>query len=276
MDVTQRLARAKGILAVVAAAGALFASLPTAEASQSWPSIKTELYGDRVIHDGSPYVTLKAPDRPEDQLRVHVGVDAAFRDGRTINSLTIIIDENPTPVAAQFTFGPNRPKVGVASTFRFDAVTGVRAIIEASDGELYMTERHVRFTGGQSACAAPPNGSPEEIAARMGKMQLTGLTPPATSSNTLQRAKLDISHPNHTGMVKDQMTLLYIQLMLLDKLEIKQGGDKVMEMRGSMSLSQDPELEFDYLTNGSESLTIDAGDTDGHAWQQEFPLGPGS
>jgi sulfur-oxidizing protein SoxY len=64
--------------------------------------------------------------------------------------------------------------------------------------------------------------------------------------------------------------------MLLDKVEIRQGDDKVLEMRGSMSLSQDPALEFDFLTNGADSLSIDAGDTDGHAWRQEFPLGPGS
>lgn len=267
-------ARGRVVLAIFVA-GLLGLPGP-AQASQSWPGIRAELYGDRAIHDGSPFIALKAPDRPEDQLRVPVGVDVQFRDGRTVNSITIIIDENPTPIAAAFTFGPNRSKVGVASTFRFDAVTGVRAIIEASDGKLYMSERHVRFTGGQSACSAPPNGSPEEIAAKMGKMQLAELTPKATASNTLQRAKLDISHPNHTGMVKDQITLLYIQLMLLDRIIIRQGKEPVVEMKGSMSLSQDPIVEFDYLTNGSEEITIDANDTDGHAWRQTFPLGPGS
>lgn len=251
-------------------------SAAPAEASQSWPGIRQELYGDRVLHDGSAFITLKAPDRPDDQLRVPVGVNVEFRDGRTINSITLIIDENPTPVAAVFTIGPKRPKVGVASTFRFDAVTGVRAIVEASDGELYMSERHVRFTGGQSACAAPPNGSPEEIAAKMGQMQLGELTPKATSTNQLSRVRVDISHPNHTGMVKDQITLLYIQLMLLDKVSVLQGSDKVLDIKGSMSFSQDPTFEFDFLTNGAEELTIDAKDTDGREWHKEFPLGPGS
>ena len=48
-------ARGNGIwcgLALVLAA--LLAGATAAEASQSWPSIKTELYGDRAIHDGSP------------------------------------------------------------------------------------------------------------------------------------------------------------------------------------------------------------------------------
>lgn len=261
---------------VLAALAASFGLSGLAEASQSWPSIREELYGARPIHDGSAFINLKAPDRPEDQLRVPVGVDVQFRDGRTINSITIIIDENPTPVAATFNFGPKRPRVGVASTFRFDAVTGVRAIIEASDGELYMSERHVRFTGGQSACAAPPNGSPEEIAAKMGKMQFSELSPKAIATNTLQKARFDISHPNHTGMVKDQITLLYIQLMLLDQIKVRLGDQEVMEFRGSMSMSQDPTIEFDFLTNGADDMTFEANDTDGHAWTQTFPLGPGS
>jgi sulfur-oxidizing protein SoxY len=268
--------RARAAFAVVSAAAVWFGSVLPAVASQSWPGIRAELYGDRVLHDGSPFITLRAPDRPDDQLRVPVGIEVQFRDGRTINSITLIIDENPTPIAAQFNFGPNRPKVGVASTFRFDAVTGVRAIVEASDGELYMSERHVRFTGGQSACAAPPNGSPEEIAAKMGQMQLGELTPRATHSNELSRVRLDVSHPNHTGMVKDQMTLLYIQLMLLDKISVMQGSDKVVDIKGSMSFSQDPTFEFDFLTNGAEELSIDAKDTDGREWHKEFPLGPGS
>lgn len=247
-----------------------------ASASQSWPGIRQELYGDRDLKDGSPYITLRAPDRPEDQLRVPVGVNVEFRDGRTVNSITLIIDENPTPVAAQYTFGPNRPKVGVASTFRFDAVTGVRAIVEASDGELYMSERHVRFTGGQSACAAPPTGSPEEIAAKMGGMQLGELSPKAVATKTLERVRLDVSHPNHTGMVKDQISLLYIPLMILDKVSVTQGGEPVVDIKGSMSMSQDPTFEFDFLTNGAEELSIGASDSSGHTWTKEFPLGPGS
>jgi sulfur-oxidizing protein SoxY len=272
-----RLARRSSILATAAGgfAVALAVSAP-ALASDSWPSIRDELYGARVIHDGSKEVTLTAPDRPENQMEVPVAVDAVFKDGRTVKSVTILVDENPTPVAAAFRFNQARPHVGLAAKFRFDAVTGVRAIVEASDGELYMAERHVRFTGGQSACSAPPNGSDAEINARMGNTQLAAVGSRAVVSNAAQRVKVQISHPNHTGMVKDQISLLYIPLRLLDKVAIQQAGKTVVEVEGSMSLSQDPSFEFDYLTDGSDELTVTASDTSGGAWSHTLPLGPSS
>lgn len=268
--------RLKVLRPVLLAASALLTTAGFASASDSWSSIRDELYGARVIHDGSLNVTLTAPGRPEDQMAVPVSVDAVFKDGRTIKSVTILVDENPTPVAAAFSFKQPRAQVGLAAKFRFDAVTGVRAIVEASDGELYMAERHVRFTGGQSACSAPPNGSDEEIAARMGNTQLTMAGPRAIVSNAAQRVKVQISHPNHTGMVKDQITLLYIPLRLMDKVAIKQADKTVVEIEGSMSLSQDPSFEFDYLTDGSDELNITASDTSGGSWSHKLPLGPSS
>lgn len=247
-----------------------------AEASQSWNSIRAELYGARTIHEAPGLVRLSAPDRPEDQLKVPVAVEAHINDGRSIKSVTIIVDENPTPIAAVFRFPQIRHEVAVATNFRFDAVTGVRAIVEASDGELYMAEQHVRFTGGQSACSAPPNGSPEEIAAKMGQMQLAEIGPKAVASHATQRVKLDLSHPNHTGMVKDQISLLYIPLLMVDRIVARSGDETVVEMDGSISLSQDPSVEFDFLTNGAEDLAVSASDTSGATWKKAFALGPAS
>lgn len=262
--------------ALLLAAGLALTFAGPASASQSWPSIRDELYGARVIHDGSTMITLTAPDRPENQMEVPISVDAVFKDGRTIKTVTILVDENPTPVAAAFHFNQPRPQVGLATKLRLDAVTGVRAVVEASDGQLYMVERNVRFTGGQSACSAPPNGSDEEIAARMGNTQLSLIGQRAIVSNAAQRVKVDISHPNHTGMVKDQMTLLYIPLRLMDHVAIKQSGKTVVEIDGSMSVSQNPSFEVDYLTDGADELEISASDTAGASWTHTLPLGPSS
>lgn len=247
-----------------------------ASASQSWPAIKDQLYAGKTIQDGSKLIKLDAPDRPEDQMNVPIGVDANLPDGKLIKTVTIIVDENPTPVAAKFNFEQSRKQAGIAAKFRFDKVTGVRAIVETTDGDLYMAERHVRFTGGQSACSAPPNGTPEEIAAKMGKMQLAAVGPRAVASNEAQRVKYSIGHPNNTGMVLDQITLYFIPLNLMERVEFKQSGKTVMSFEGSMSLSQDPNFEFDFLTDGSGELAVSANDTAGGAWSQVLPLGPSS
>src|SRR5690606_3181614 len=101
-----------------------------------------------------------APVRPLDQRAVPIRVETHFADGRTVRAVTIIIDENPTPVAARFDIGGAREHVKLATTMRLNAATDVRAIVEASDGQLYMAERFVKFAGGQAACSAPPSGSP--------------------------------------------------------------------------------------------------------------------
>ena len=54
------------------------------------------------------------------------------------------------------------------------------------------------------------------------------------------------------------------------------GEERVFAMQGSMTMAQDPVIDFDYRTNGSETLSISARDSGGGAWQRTFPIGQGS
>lgn len=261
-------------------AGALlFATTAFAQASDTWTALKPDVFGDRVIHDGSAMMTLDAPKRPDDQSNVPVGVTAKLNDGRTIKRVVFIVDENPSPVAADFELGQQRTAVSLRAMFRFNRGTDVRAVIEASDGQLYMTARHVKFAGGQAACSAPPNGDPAEIAANMGKMTLAhktqGTGNPAVSSMR-RSANVTVSHPNHTGMVLDQISLLYIPIRIVTDLEVSQGDERVFAMRGSMTLAQDPSIEFDYRPNGADKVVVTLKDSEQAQWSKEFPVGPAS
>ncbi|CFX16509.1 Sulfur oxidation protein SoxZ [Candidatus Filomicrobium marinum] len=245
-------------------------------AGPTWDGLKPDVFGDRAILDGREVVELSAPTRPDDQSAVPVAVNARFQDGRTIKSVSIIVDENPSPVAAVFTIGGQRPHVRLAANFRFNAETDVRAVIEASDGQLYMVERHVKFAGGQASCSAPPQGDPEEIRATMGQMKLANASAPAAMSQIEAKARLDISHPNHTGMVLDQISLLYIPLRIVSQVDVRQGDELVFSMAGSMTLSQNPSIDFDYRVNGAHALDVTISDSDGVSWQQSFPVGHAS
>ena len=249
---------------------------PRAEASQSWPGIQAEVYGKRTLHDGMGVITLKAPYRPDDVRSVPLEADAKLGDGRTIKSVTFIVDENPSPVAAVFRLAGSRPSVHLVTHIRLDQQSDVRVIVEASDGTLYMAEQLVKFAGGQASCSAPPTGDPAEIAANMGKMDLAQMGDRAKASHTLQRARLTLSHPNHTGMVLDQITLLYVPMLMVNHIEARQGDELVFDMTGSITLSQNPVIEFDYLTNGADEMTTVAKDTGGTAWEKRFPIGPAS
>lgn len=265
------------VAATVLAALTLLA--PAAASAQSaWDNIRPEVFGQREIHDGTGVLTLKAPFRPDDQRAVPIGVDVNFSDGRSIKAITIVIDENPSPIATVLRPGAGRTHVAVNMNFRFNRKTNVRAVVEASDGELYMTQAFVRYAGGQSACSAPPNGNAEEIAANMGKMKLAEIAGPASANSTQihRRARLEVKHPNFTGLQMDQVTLLYWPVHIIEKLEIRQGNDIVMQLENGISVAEDPVIDFNFDLNGAGSLKVIANDTKKNVYEQTFPVGPGT
>jgi len=264
----QALAFAAGLMALGTA--------PGVRAGPAFDDVHANVFAGRAIQPAGDMVRLTAPVRPTDQRSVPVAVEARFKDGRTVRSLTLIVDENPSPVAAVFDFGPRRDAVRIATKLRLNAATDVRAIVEASDGQLYMAERFVKFAGGQGACAAPAMGTPEMIAANMGKMTFEHLRKTAALTEITPQARLGVSHPNHTGMVMDQITLLYVPLRIITDMEVRQGDERVFAMKGSITLAQDPAIEFDYRVNGSDRMHVLVTDSDGASWQQSFPIGQGS
>jgi sulfur-oxidizing protein SoxY len=247
-----------------------------AQAGSAWDEIRANVFGGRTIHAAGGLVQLSAPTRPTDQRMVPVGVETQFADGRTVRSVTLIADENPSPVAAVFDVGGERQSLKLATNLRLNAATDVRAIVEASDGELYMAERFVKFAGGQGACAAPAMGSPEEIAANMGKMTMEPVRAAGTQSEIAPTLRLSINHPNHTGMVLDQLTLLYVPLRIITDMEVRQGDERVLAMKGSITLSQNPVIDFDYRVNGAQSMQVLIKDSAGAEWAKSFPIGQGS
>jgi sulfur-oxidizing protein SoxY len=92
----------------------------------------------------------------------------------------------------------------------------------------------------------------------------------------VQRADFELNHPNHTGMVLDQITLFYIPLMMVERVEVKQGDEVVLTMAGSITLKQNPRFGFDYVTNGATDMTVTARDTSGNIFKRTLPIGPGS
>jgi len=269
--------RATATLAITALGTLAGLSLAApALAGSAWDDIRPHVFGARVLNPAGDVVQLSAPTRPEDQRAVPIAVEAGFKDGRTVRAVTLIVDENPTPVAAVFDIGGARDHLKLATKLRLNAATDVRAIVEASDGQLYMADRFVKFAGGQASCSAPPQGNPQEIAANMGKMTLEPLAKPAAATPVTPSARLTINHPNHTGMVLDQLTLLYVPLRIVTELEVMQGEERVLSMTGSMTMSQNPTIDFDYRSNGAETMRVLARDSDGASWEKSFPIGQGS
>jgi sulfur-oxidizing protein SoxY len=249
-----------------------------ANAGSAWDDIRPTAFGERAIADGQGLLAFKAPYRAEDQRAVPISVEATFTDGRKVKSVTFVVDENPMPVAAVFRFADDRDRVALGVNIRLDHASPIRVIVEASDGALYMAEKFVKASG-LGVCAAPPVGDERELARTMGQMRLADLTgsDAAAAATRLRRhASLDIRHPQNTGMQMNQITMLYIPLRYLSALEVHEGDAKLFDLEGSMTLSENPHIEFDYRFNGAAMIHVQAKDTNDAVWAQEFAIGSGS
>ena len=276
MRLGARLRRACQVTTTMAVLAAGSLGCGTAAAGPTWDGIKAEVYGQRAILDGSSVIKIGAPYRPDNVMAVPLSADVHLPGGQAIKSVLFVVDENPSPVAAVFTIGGVRDHAALTTYIRLNQQSDVRVVVETATGELYMVEQLVKFAGGQASCSAPPQGTPEEIAATMGRMTLEMQGPKAVASNAPQSAEFELKHPNHTGMVLDQVTLFYIPLLMVAQIEVKQGDDVVLTMTGSITLKQNPKFAFDYMTNGASEMTVTARDTSGAVFKRAFPIGPAS
>ncbi|MEL7172527.1 MAG: quinoprotein dehydrogenase-associated SoxYZ-like carrier [Pseudomonadota bacterium] len=246
-----------------------------------WADLKAEIYGEREIAPALGQVVLKAPKRSADDRRVPIEVAARLRDGTAIRRVTLIIDENPMPVSAEFEFPEPRAAVRLGVDMRMNGPSPVRAVVETVDGRLLMTERLVK-TSGLGACASPPVGDPAAAIAGIGQMQAKMLevaTAGATSSSggtaTGPMVELAMKHPQHTGLQMDQITLLFIQARYVHELEVSDaaGAGPLFRLTGSISLSEDPALRFELGDAAAERIEVKYTDTGGSEVVRSVPLG---
>jgi sulfur-oxidizing protein SoxY len=242
------------------------------DASDSWHEIAENVFTGRPLADGSNLITLEMPERAEDAAVVPVTMRANLRPGdtRTLKSITLVVDENPSPVAATFNVGPG--VTTISTRVRVNSYTKVHAVAELSDDKLYEVDTYVKASGG---CSAPMATNPEDTAARVGQMRFRQF-PKTTAAPTSapREAQIMIRHPNNSGLQRDQISLLYIPLFIVRQLRVWQGDQLILEMDGGISISENPNIRFSYLPNGASMFRAEAVDTEGHVFKGEWPVEP--
>lgn len=279
INLISQLSRDTVRLAILPLMCVTFLSAPASAASgDTWSELKNLVFKDRIIKQAKNEIKLDAPYRAKDDRRVPVNINAKFVDGRTIKRITLIIDGNPMPVSAVFNMVKPRKEANFSTFMRFNGPSSLRVIVEASDNQLYMTEKFVK-TSGLGACAAPPVGDPKELLAGLGEMKLEQKKTAGQSlraSQVKRAAQLRVKHPNLTGLQMDQITLQYILARFVKTIEVSHGDEKLFTVVGSISFSENPELGFDYLYNGSQDLSVKFVDTEPTVFEKTFPIDLGS
>jgi sulfur-oxidizing protein SoxY len=262
----------------IAAAG-LIAGLATAvlaeekaaaplQPSERWEAMRADVVGNAEIRDGSGLYAFAAPFRAYDAAMVPLHI-AQAHGAPDVARLTIVIDENPAPVAAEFDFGPGMQPLDLELRVRIDAYSNVRAIVETVDGGTYMTGGFVRASGG---CSAPALKDQAAAMAALGDMKLRLLDAAPAQSGVRRTAQVMLRHPNYSGLQLDQLTQLYIPAKFVDSLEMRQGDETLFTMSGGISISEDPTFRFAYTETGA-GLSLHATDTDGAVFERNFPVG---
>ena len=172
------------------------------ERAARWSEIKKTIFGDRQVEARESAVTIDAPARALDAALVPIGLTLADKDN--VKGLYFIIDDNPSPYAAHFTFGPAADPGEIRLRVRVNNYTNVHAVVRTKDGRLFETTKFVKASGG---CSAPMGMSDEEAMKGMGDMRMKFSGDGAPGKST--EATLMIRHPNFSGMQMNQVTRDY-------------------------------------------------------------------
>lgn len=262
------------IVALLAAMpfGAGFATAATPEPYDPWPGLVQDIFSNRVMNDGTGVIAVEMPYRAEDAAIVPVTLRAKLPtdDPRRVLAITLVIDQNPAPMAARFELGQDPSVSEISTRVRVNSYTDVHAVAELSDGKLYMTKTHVKASGG---CSAPAAKNADEAKARLGRMRFRQF---ATSEDGpesgAREAQIMIGHPNNSGLQMDQVTQLYIPPFFVNELRVWQDDSLVLAMEGGISISEDPNIRFTYMPNGAKRFRVEAKDTEGHVFQNEWKV----
>lgn len=243
-------------------AGSLRADAP--QEIDMWPSIKKDAFGDRDIADGTNLISLDAPYRAEDAALVPITIKIPEGTAKDVTKLTLVIDKNPVPIAAEFSFGPGSGggERTITTRVRFDMYSHLRAVVETADGKLFMTTKYVKAAGG---CSAPSLKDADEALANIGKMQVKVMEN-ANLPKTMSEGQVMIKHPNYSGMQLNQVTGLYIPAKYVQEIEVKRGSELVFKAAIGISLSEDPNIRFTYATGDDPTLEVVAKDSDGRVF----------
>ncbi|MEJ2377836.1 MAG: quinoprotein dehydrogenase-associated SoxYZ-like carrier [Pseudolabrys sp.] len=250
--------------------GTLVAMAAPAQNDDPWPQLKRQVFKNQPLADGSGLIALDMPYRAEDAAVVPLTVRATLPAGdkRHVKRLTIVIDHNPSPVAASFTFGAKADISAISTRVRVNSYTNVHAVAELSDGKLYVVKRFVKAAGG---CSAPAIKDASAAKIGIGAMRFRQLVPAAASPGRTRQAQIMIRHPNNSGLQMNQITHLYIPPFFVKDLKVWQGKELVLAMDGGISISENPSIRFTYRSNGGKAFRAQAVDTKDHVYKGEWP-----
>jgi sulfur-oxidizing protein SoxY len=230
-----------------------------------WPDLQEALFPGKTMASGAAFIHITAPERAYDAAVVPISVDfdLAKMQGIAVKTMTLIVDKNPAPVAAVFHYPEETPNPSIGTRIRVNEYTNIHAVVEATDGRMFLAAVFVKAAGG---CSAPANKSVADANAHLGDLKLK--VPKEVAADNPSKIELLIRHPNFTGMQMDQVTRNYVPADFVQTVNITHDGKPVLSIEGNISLSENPAFDFWLKPNSAGVLRVNAEDSNGRKFER--------
>jgi sulfur-oxidizing protein SoxY len=224
--------------------------------AERWADLRGLLFGNRPLEEAGEAVTLTAPYRALDAGAVPVSIALAPSLAPLVRSVSLIIDENPSPLAAVFRAGPAADLRLISTRIRVDAYTFLHAVAETTDGRLLLAQHFIKAAGG---CSAPMSSDLRAARERMGRARLTLPEGPPAEGRAVP-VQVALSHPNTSGLQIDQVSRLSIPAEFVRHLRISYGGAVALDVESDISIAENPTFGFMLAGDPSRELLLEAED----------------
>jgi sulfur-oxidizing protein SoxY len=260
------------LLAAVLLSAALSASLPlhaddddAATRASRWKALQQALFPGRTLKHGAGVVKLDAPPRALDAALVPIGIELS--DVKPIKSVYVVIDGNPSPLAAHLTFGPKADPHSLKLRVRVDRYTDLHAIAESQDGQLFVATKFVKASGG---CSAPAGADDPAALADIGRMKLHLIGDFAAGKP--EQAVLMVRHPNFNGMQMNQITRYYTPPRFIRSIDASYEDGSIFHLDSDISLSTDPVITFGFVPQATGQMKIVVRDSQDATFDHSFDV----
>ncbi len=275
MNFARRGAAARVLILFTTVAAALTWGSARAQNDPSavWQALRFQLFGaDEIRSDtAGQVITLNVPDRAMDASVVPVGIEGRLLrdDSRRIERIWLVIDGNPSPLAAEFRFMQLSARADIETRVRIDKPGQVRAIARLSDGSLHQAAHHVQASGG---CSVPMNKDPDRQAPDYGDVRLRLRGTPVQGEPLL--AQLMVRHPNSSGFAINPSTQQPQSAHFVRHFSVRYGNAAVLEADIDFSISENPNFRFWVMPEGDGEMSVRVVDSDDRQFAQTMMIRP--
>lgn len=255
-----------------------FSSNVFAEAdSKLWPVLKEVFFEKREMKEVD-FIKIEAPTRAESgaQVPITYKIDNFLSNGVAIKKLYVFVDANPIPLTATYHFTDalsdtkKQAQFELSTRIRFETDSYVHLVGESESGQLFITSREIRASGG---CGSTDNGDEAAIRAAVGKIKLiVGELDEPVKLGRPTYITFNIKHIMRTGLQRDAATQGYYPAFYIKKTTFTYNSKPLFSVDVGVGTAEDPYIKFNFVPDVMGTLAVTAVDNEGKIFVSEVEV----